>query len=328
MPLNSPMPSPVVTTVIPAYNAARFVARAIDSALMQGVAQQIVVVNDGSKDETSAVVRAYGDAVELIEQQNGGVSSARNRGISAARGEFVAFLDADDVWLPGKLAPQLALFKADPELGTVICDEVHVTEEGEVVRPSFLASRRCYGELPTRPARLAKPVSWLVRESFFPTSGVLTRRDVLARAGVFDTRLSICEDRDLWLRLAFEAPVGIVPEVLLRYLTGRPDSLSVIATQRRWAEALYGILRQYRPRIEAAVSAEGGEFEALLGEVFNELGEVFWYGDRMDLATAAFGDAIRLGAAKHLPKWLAARTGTASVLRRIKQGMSMRGVDA
>ena len=88
----------------------------------------------------------------------------------------MAFLDADDVWLPEKLSRQLALFAADPALGTVICDEIHVTEDGEIIRPSFLASRRCHGELPTQPARLARPISWLVRESFFPTSGVVTRR--------------------------------------------------------------------------------------------------------------------------------------------------------
>src|SRR5664279_201795 len=140
---SSPLiPSPVVSTVIPAYNAARFIAHAIESALQQGVPQQIIVVNDGSVDDTSDIVRSYGDAVELIEQANGGVSSARNRGIAAARGEFIAFLDADDVWLLEKLSRQLALFTADPELGTVICDEVHVTDDGEIARPSFLASRR------------------------------------------------------------------------------------------------------------------------------------------------------------------------------------------
>lgn len=312
------MSSPLVSTIIPAYNAARFVAQAIDSALMQAVPQQIIVVNDGSRDDTSAVVRAYGDAVELIEQTNGGVSAARNRGIAAARGDFVAFLDADDVWLPEKLSRQLALFEADPALGTVICDEMHVSAEGEVLRPSFLATRRCHGELPTQASRLSKPVTWLVRESFFPTSGVVTRRSVLDRAGLFDTRLSICEDRDLWLRLAFEAPVGLVPEVLLRYLTGRPDSLSVVATQLRWAQALHGILRRYRSRIAPASRAEQTSADRLLGEVFNELGLVFWYADRMDLAADALGDALRSGAMKHLGKWLAARTGTASLLRRVK----------
>lgn len=316
------MSQPIVSTVIPAYNAAEFVAMAIDSALLQDVPQQIIVVDDGSKDGTADVVRGYGDAVELIQQANGGVSAARNRGIAAADGDFVAFLDADDVWLSGKLSSQLALFAADPALGTVICDEIHVTADGEIVRPSFLASRRCHAELPTQPSRLAKPLTWLVRESFFPTSGVVTRREVLARAGSFDTSLSICEDRDLWLRLAFEAPVGLVPEVMLRYLTGRADSLSVIATQVRWAEALRRVLLRYRGQIDAALRAEGERPKALLAEVFGELGNIFWYADRMDLAAVAFGDAIRFGEMKHLAKWGAARTGTASWLRRIKHGLA------
>lgn len=314
----------LVSTIIPAYNAAQFVAKAIDSALLQDVHQQIIVIDDGSQDGTAEIVKTYGNAVELIQQPNGGVSAARNRGIDAARGDFVAFLDADDVWLPGKLAAQLDLFTADPVLGTVICDEVHVTSEDEVVRPSFLSSRRCYCELPTRPSRLTKPVTWLVRESFFPTSGVLTRREVLARAGYFDTSLTICEDRDLWLRLAFEAPVGLVPEVKLRYLTGREDSLSAIATQARWAEALRGVLLRYRTKIESAVRAEGVRPKALLREVFSELANVFWYADKMDLAADTFGIAIRLGETKYLLKWGAAATGTSSLLRRIKRGTNSR----
>ena len=309
----------VVSTIIPAYNAARFVAKAIDSALMQNVAQQIIVVDDGSKDETADIVRAYGEAVELIQQPNGGVSAARNRGISAARGDFVAFLDADDVWLPGKLARQLALFSSDPALGTVICDEIHVTSDGEIVRPSFLATRRCYGQLPARASRLDKPVTWLVRESFFPTSGVLTRRDVLARAGYFDTALSICEDRDLWLRLAFQGPVGLVPEVMLRYLTGRPDSLSVTATQVRWAEALFEVLQRHRSQINARVRVEREQPGALLGEVFNELGDVFWYADRHESAAAAYGEALRYGDLKQFAKWAVSRSGTATFMRRVKQ---------
>lgn len=315
--------APVVSTIIPAYNAAAFVGKAIDSALAQDVPQQIIVVNDGSRDDTAVVVAGYGSAVTLINQSNGGVSAARNRGIAEATGEFVAFLDADDVWLPGKLPAQLKLFAELPELGTVICDEIHVTSDGEVVRPSFLASRRCFQDLPRRPARLAKPLTWLVAESFFPTSGVLTRRDVLARAGGFDTKLSICEDRDLWLRLALQAPVGLVPEVMLRYLTGRPDSLSMAATQLRWAETLRRVLWRYRPKLEAAVRSEGENPDVLFARVFGELGDVFWYADKMDLAAAAYGDAIRSGAVRHLAKWAAARTGTAGLLRSAKSGLGI-----
>lgn len=310
---------PAVTTVIPAYNAGAFVAKAIDSALAQGVAQQIVVVDDGSTDDTAEVVAAYGDSVELIRQANGGVSAARNRGIAAAGGEFIAFLDADDVWLPGKLGAQLDLFGADPGLGTVICDEIHVTSEGSVVRPSFLATRRCHDELPAAPARLTRPLTWLVRESFFPTSGVLVRREVLRRAGNFDTSLSICEDRDLWLRLALQGPVGLVPEVLLRYLTGRADSLSILSSRVRWARALRQVLGRYRAEIEPLVRAEGESPEALFGAVFAELGEIFWYADCMDDAAANFGDAMRCGVSRCIPKWFAARTGTAALARRLNR---------
>lgn len=307
-----------VSTIIPAYNAARFIGKAIDSALAQGVEQQVIVIDDGSTDNTAKLVAEYGDRVELIRQRNAGVSAARNRGISHVKGDFVAFLDADDEWLPGKLQAQLSLFAADPALGTVICDEKHMTISGEVVRASFLATRRCYSQLPSQSSRLAKPITWLVQESFFPTSGVLVRKEVLARAGFFDTSLSICEDRDLWIRLALQAPVGLVPKVLLNYLTGRADSLSVIADRARWAESLYNVLNRYLKDIELAVNAENESARTLLGTVFAELGDIFWYADKMKPATHAYSYAIRYGNYKVLPKWMAASLDAAELVRFFK----------
>jgi glycosyltransferase involved in cell wall biosynthesis len=312
----------LVTTIIPAYNAEAFVGRAIDSALNQHHPQQIVVIDDGSTDDTARLVAAYGDAVELIRQPNGGVSSARNRGIDVARGDFIAFLDADDVWYPEKLTKQLALFAADPALGTVSCDERHVSVTGEVLKPSFLAKHRFARSLPTQPARLAKPMACLVTDSFFPTSGVLTRRTVLDRAGRFDTKLSIVEDRDLWLRLAFEAPVGLVPEVLLDYLTGRAESLATKATSLRWATVLCSVLLRHRLKIEQHLRAEGEQPHRLLRGVFCELGHVCWYADDMDAAAAAFSLAIQMGELRCIPKWLASRFGVADLIRRAKQAVS------
>lgn len=306
----------LVTTVIPAYNAELYIAKAIDSALAQGIPQQIIVVDDGSSDRTAELVRGYGSKVELVLQHHRGVSATRNRAISNARGDYVAFLDADDIWLPGKLSAQLALFAADSSLGTVICDEAHVSLSGEVIRTSFHATLRCHKQLPVKPARMDQAVTCLVRESLVPTSSVLTRRDVLTQAGHFDTDLSICEDRDLWLRLAFIAPFGLVPEVKLHYLTGRPGSLSAMASRPDWAVALRKVLIRHRSMIDAKVTSEGEDAPKLLAEVFGSLGQVLWHANRLDLAEPNLWDAIRLGAIGHIPKWFVARTSRHLFLKR------------
>ncbi|MBX9965102.1 MAG: glycosyltransferase [Burkholderiales bacterium] len=306
-----------VSTVIPAYNAAAFVARAIDSALIQGFDQQIIVVDDGSTDDTARVVSAYANAVELVRTANRGVSAARNEAIRRARGEFVAFLDADDEWLPGKLSAQLELFERYPDLGTVIADEVHVDPQGTVVRPSFFGSRSFARELPEAPGVVPKPITWLVKESFFPTSSVLARRTVLAQAGFFDETLSIVEDRDLWIRLALAGPVGIVPSVQLRYLTNQSASLSR-ASRARWARSLSRVLWRYRTRIEPRLQSEGAG-RGVLATQFVSAGDVLWHADEHAAACTSYVRAMLCGDASRLGKAIVCATGAAPLLKRLKR---------
>src|SRR3954451_14848952 len=111
------MPSAAISVIIPSYNSARWISEAVDSVLAQTlVPQQIIVVDDGSRDDTRSRVRRYGPPVEYIYQPNQGVSAARNTGMQAATGEFVAFLDADDVWHPRKAEFQLRVFSERPDV--------------------------------------------------------------------------------------------------------------------------------------------------------------------------------------------------------------------
>jgi glycosyltransferase involved in cell wall biosynthesis len=113
---------PTVTVIIPTYNYGRFVADAIASVLAQTYAVfEIVVVDDGSTDETEEVVKTFGERVRYIKQQNAGVSAARNAGIEVSSGDLIAFLDADDTWLPEKIEKQVAKFAEDAEIGLVHC---------------------------------------------------------------------------------------------------------------------------------------------------------------------------------------------------------------
>jgi glycosyltransferase involved in cell wall biosynthesis len=115
--LDAARPPELVSCVVPAFNAARFLGEALDSILAQThPAVEVIVVDDGSTDETAAIAAAYASRLRLIRQENRGPAEARNRGLACAQGDYVAFLDADDLWLPDKLARQMARFRARPEL--------------------------------------------------------------------------------------------------------------------------------------------------------------------------------------------------------------------
>lgn len=206
-----------VSVVIPAYNAAWCIRRAIDSVLAQSFRDfELIVVDDGSTDGTAAVLAGYGDAVRVVAQPNGGLSSARNAGIVAARGEYVAFLDADDWWLPAKLERQVAMMRSRPEL--VFCSTAARSESpaGEA-----LGEWRC--------GCAAGPAleSIFAANAYVAGSGsaVLARRDALARAGGFDEALPSLEDIDMWIRLATLGGYACVDEVLVGILK-RPGSMS------------------------------------------------------------------------------------------------------
>lgn len=197
---------PVVSVIIPAYNAAWCVARAVDSVLTQTFRDlELIVVNDGSTDGTATVLAAYGDSLRLVSKVNGGLSSARNAGIHAAQGRYVAFLDADDSWLPNKLERQLALMEAQPELVFCSTSAQLRSPEGE-----SLGEWACgTSPLPTLEAIFAT-------NAFVAGSGsaVLARREVFANVGGFDESLRSLEDIDMWMRLAAAGPYACVPESL------------------------------------------------------------------------------------------------------------------
>jgi glycosyltransferase involved in cell wall biosynthesis len=130
---------PLVSVVVPAYNAEKFLAEAIDSILAQTHTNtEIIIVNDGSTDRTAVVAEGYGDRVKLIHRENGGIGPARNTGIEQVTGEFIALLDADDIWEPQKLAQQLALLEAEPEVAMVFGQMVQFASEGPAL-PEELA---------------------------------------------------------------------------------------------------------------------------------------------------------------------------------------------
>lgn len=223
------MTRPAVSVVIPAYNRAARLPAAIDSALRQGVADiEIVVVDDGSQDDTRAVVAKYGDRVRYVHQANAGVGAARNTGIRHATGTFVAFLDSDDRWLDYKLSMQLALFRERPGVGLVFSDFVIEKPDGTTQehgaslwagRPvnfpamAPLTLRQAEHGAAAWPAAsvnaFAGPMyRQLLDELPILTSSVVVRRDALDASTWYTERVVLFEDWEFFARVARGADVG------------------------------------------------------------------------------------------------------------------------
>lgn len=228
------MGTPTVSVIIPTYNRAPLVAEAVASVLAQTWTDyELLVVDDGSTDATLEVLAPFRDRLRLLQQpENRGVSAARNRGAQEARGEWLAFLDSDDLWLPAKLARQLQWLAAHPGVQIAQTEEIWL-RHGRRVNPKK-QHRKQSGRifLPSLHLCLVSP------------SAVMLRRELFLQAGGFDESLPACEDYDLWLRLSWQYDIGLVPEPLIVKRGGHPDQLS-----RQWGldrfriQALLKLLR-------------------------------------------------------------------------------------
>ncbi len=206
-----------ISVVMPAYNAGRHLVRTIDSVLAQTFcALEIIVVDDGSTDDTAEVARTYGSKIRYIAQNNAGASVARNTGIEAAKGEWIAFLDADDEWLPEKLALQTEHLKRNPDLAWTT---------GNFIRCACSSNRRGPHLDPGRAEMMLEGKEYC--EDYFAalprgldgwTGMMLIRRDVLFEAGLFRRGQLRGNDYDMWWRIAYRWPkIGYLAEPLAVY---------------------------------------------------------------------------------------------------------------
>ena len=205
-----------VSVVIPTYNSGPLLVEAVSSVLAQTAPpDEVIVVDDGSTDDTADRMAAFGPRVKFIRKENGGVSTARNLGMAKAIGDIIAFLDADDVWHPKKLEIQLAKLVARPDLG-MLGTETYLWPAARhpPIDPSIPLTVR------------VSPLADLAVKNAFVTSTVLVRREVLRKVGEFDTDQFGTEDYDLWLRIAQHVPVANIPVALTGYRIATPGSLS------------------------------------------------------------------------------------------------------
>lgn len=205
---------PFVSVVIPAYNAAALIERCIESVVTQSgsFAVELIVVDDGSTDETVPIVQRFAhERISLIRQENQGPAAARNAGLEKATGRYVAFLDADDYWRPGFLQKTVAFLDARPEVVAVNVGQMHKSiGKPPAVVPRFLLDPSS----PREPQVLDRFFAFWARHNHVHTSSVLMRTDVVRETGGLRTELRICEDLEFWAYLATFGKWGFIPEVL------------------------------------------------------------------------------------------------------------------
>lgn len=201
-----------ISAVIPTYNCSRYLSRAIDSVLGQTrPVDEIVVIDDGSTDDTPALLARYGDRVRALRVANGGVSKARNHGLRMARYEWVAWLDADDWWMPTKIARQVELVDKDPQLDFIYTGLRMVELDGHE-----------YDRVTTDPTRVWPGLRYT---NTITPSTVMVRRELLLAAGGFDESIRMCEDWEMWARLGEKVRYGAVEQPMVYYQI-TPGSLS------------------------------------------------------------------------------------------------------
>ena len=197
---------PRVSVIIPTFNRAAIVPKAITSVLSQSFRDfELIVVDDGSADETREVVEAIfkrsDGALSYLYKENGGEASARNRGLAEARGEYVAFLDSDDVWLPNHLSECVNALDGNPSLGAVFTDH-NITRGGNTLVRTTANVGASYRELKR---------NLVTRKLVLASDAVMIRRDVFSRLGGFDEDLEVGADWEMWARIAASYEIGYVP---------------------------------------------------------------------------------------------------------------------
>ena len=270
--------TPRVSVIIPTYNSAKYLAEAIDSVLNQTYTNyEIIVIDDGSTDNTVEILEQYQDQIHYLYQENQGVSAARNQGISWAKGELIAFLDADDIFMAHKLEKQVAVFEQEPELGIVNSGFRLIRENGE-----FIADIKRWQTIPELTIE-----TWILHQPVLP-SAMMFRKQWLEKVEGFDTRWFSSEDVDLVFRLIAQGCLGRwLPEITIYYR--RHDRSAT------WKNAL-------KQAKNSEAMAENFFAQPDLPESISSLKKQFCFNNFTWLAWLCYQDGFRTEMAEYLQK--------------------------
>jgi len=206
-----PLPGNVkISAIVPVYNCARYVGKAIESIFAQThPASEIIVVDDGSTDGTRDALERYKSSITYIYQKNAGEPAARNTGMRHSSGDYIAYLDADDLWMPDKLELQLQYLKTHPNCDLVYTDMMTFDDQGIIEHSVRAARGRVYCS--------GKIFPQLFRETLFGSGSVLFRKEAAEKVGGFDETFLVGSDYEMWLRMARHFDFGYVDKPLLMY---------------------------------------------------------------------------------------------------------------
>lgn len=297
----------LVSVIVPTYNRAHCVGRAIRSALEQTYAHvEVIVVDDGSTDGTADVVAGCGPRVTYVRQANGGVAAARNAGLRAATGEFVAFLDSDDWWDPWKLSAQIAVLRGRPDVGMVWTDMRAIDTAGSLRAERYLRTMytayeevdiaRVCPSLSLRELWSAAPdelaaarvfvgdlFAQMLMGSLVHTSTVVLRRTWAEQVGEFDATLRIGEDYKYHFKTTALGPVALIDTPSLSYLVGAADQLTAPGTfGLRLARATLATVTDWLERAPERITLPRSQITRRLARIHAWLGseELLTAGDR------------------------------------------------
>lgn len=207
--------TPKVSVIIPTFNRGWALRESVDSVLEQEYDSfELLVVDDGSTDDTGEILAQYGTKLTVVRQENRGVSAARNAGIAASSGALIAFLDSDDRWLPKKLSEQVLFFDERPD--ALICQTEEIW-----IRNGVRVNPKKHHKKPSGEIFEASLSLCLVSPS-----AVMMRRSLFSEVGLFDEKLPACEDYDLWLRIGCRHPIHLIDIPLILKTGGHEDQLS------------------------------------------------------------------------------------------------------
>jgi glycosyltransferase involved in cell wall biosynthesis len=310
----SDMNKPLVSVIVPTYNCGPFVAEALDSILSQDWQPlEVIAVDDGSTDDTLEVLRRYGDRIRLLQQPNGGPAAARNLAVRESRGEYLAFLDADDLWLPGHLRVLVSYLQAHPQTHVAYGEWLVWRPEPDGSYPPLVMPL-----LVDAPALDPANSGWvypaLLVDSIIHIIAAVIRRSVYDAVGGFDQTLRTGSDWDFWIRVGRSFPVAKLRRPVAAYRQNPSSVTHVVRKENNGFRLLKRIIDTYGLRDDAGHLADRRAVARRLSDLaFSHAYRHYWHGEP-DIAAHWFGqawrhDPRRLKAAAYLVAATAKRLG-------------------
>jgi glycosyltransferase involved in cell wall biosynthesis len=298
--------APLISVIIPTFNSGKFIAHAVQSVLDQTYQRlEIIVIDDGSTDTTKDILREFNGHIRYCYQENRGPSAARNTGIKIARGDYICFLDADDIWMPNKLEVQLAFMKQYDDISLVFSD-TEAVDLATGLHISILPQTEFRFDLISQ-IPLQDAFTKLLLANFIPTSMVMARKQCFAEAGLFDEGLRVTEDKDMWLRIAARFKIAYVPCILGKKRIHASNISRDMELTLRYRIEVWGNARRRFPSLAPAAIVNN-----LVANAYLQLGYILLAKDQRkaarqagltSLTQAARAVSMRLSLHKSLPSY-------------------------